>query len=183
MDWSYIAGFFDGEGSISSHSRNRRNSHQVQISQKFREDQVLHRVAEFLREQGVCCKVNDRRGCPAGYLLVCRHRSVKTFLEKCLPSLIVKRNKAIELLSKMESMQYRRDRITSELLGEAMTLYRQGKSWRQVGEEMGQSGDSLGRAARRYGVPLRSRSDVLRAWHFAKGHVPGGRRMANVYFL
>lgn len=92
MDWSYLAGFIDGEGSIKCYSQqfSRRNEvdprmqPRITIGQKHRE--VLDEIQLFL---GTEYKITLSRNCY--YLQISHEGTVRFILEGILPYTIVKK--------------------------------------------------------------------------------------------
>lgn len=98
MSWAYIAGFFDGEGTVTV-----RQGH-VTIFQK--EKRVLEKIQKFLAEQGVYSTLHhrqDRKHNNLGYVLaqwqlcVRRRQSVRMFLGGIRPYAIVKKQRIEDL--------------------------------------------------------------------------------------
>ncbi len=84
IDWSYVAGFFDGEGTVGTSGK---YSICASISQK--DLHVLDLIVHFLLGQGVEANIN---GYPSGASNLCiRARSLKSFLEGVRPYVIVKK--------------------------------------------------------------------------------------------
>lgn len=103
MDWSYVAGFFDGEGSI--HKDKKSNSWTVQLTQKDRE--VLDQIREFLINHsispvGIYYRLNGKtindKHFDIHILIFSKRANVIRFFQAVLPYLIVKKAKAKEAL-------------------------------------------------------------------------------------
>ena len=93
INWGYIAGFFDGEGSVGL-SRNKRTGNArfyVSIAQSEKNDGfwVLSKVAEFLRAHGV--SVKSVSGSTNFNLQINNLSGIRAFLEGVLPYLMVKK--------------------------------------------------------------------------------------------
>jgi hypothetical protein len=96
----YIAGLFDGEGSISYHigsaidDRTHRsyNTHFVYVRLSNNNRQVLELIRNAFG--GVITSRMDRYRVHRNYTLQIRMKKAKTFLEAILPYLVVKRNLA-----------------------------------------------------------------------------------------
>lgn len=103
MDWAYIAGFFDGEGCVGKYAH-----FHVSLVQAEPQELVIYKIADFLTSQGLRPTVsasNSRR--IKGHnrihrVEMNRQSDVKVFLEGVLPYLIVKREKAEQILAQVD---------------------------------------------------------------------------------
>lgn len=84
--WSYIAGFFDGEGCIYV---NKENRIRIEISQK--RTFVLEEIMKFLNTEGITSIISYSKNDKASELRINKHREIMDFLEKILPYTIVKK--------------------------------------------------------------------------------------------
>src|SRR5947208_8699022 len=140
MDWAYIAGFFDGEGTIGTTSQRHTRIYtywRLGISQKRRKDVVLDKIREFLQAQGIRCKIKPACGIKCETLDICAKDSIVLFLENCLPYLVVKKDKTELALAHIKSRKWRSSFIPNEIMETAMSLYREGISWREVTLQLG----------------------------------------------
>lgn len=101
MNWAYVAGFFDGEGCVGKYAH-----FHVSMNQAEPHDLVIYAIQDFLTTQGVESRVDvshsGRRNHNAVHVLSLNKQSeVKKFLEGVLPFLIVKREKAEEVLAEV----------------------------------------------------------------------------------
>lgn len=106
MSWPYIAGFFDGEGSIGVSSSNSGRKAGIYIAQSGRMGQiVLEEIQTFLRLRGVdssvfCTGITGiaKRTKPSYRLGVCGFTGTVTFLKGVLPYLRIKRAQAQDVI-------------------------------------------------------------------------------------
>ena len=89
MDWSYIAGFFDGEGNF--HMVFTKKS--IQIACRMYGESV-EAFQEMIRFMGFGKIYFDKKGTKVPELTITKKEYVKTFLEKIIPFLIVKKDHA-----------------------------------------------------------------------------------------
>jgi hypothetical protein len=99
ITWAYVAGFFDGEGSVLKDRRggDRWITFAVVFYQSNR--LVLDKIAEFFAEAAIPCRVYSYRSSrdrEAFALRVCGKENVFNVLDGMGPFLIVKRDKAGE---------------------------------------------------------------------------------------
>lgn len=106
MNWGYIAGLIDGEGSISIVCRQRKEGYPalepvLRIVNTNRE--ALEQVAKFLGGFVVKAKADARKNHNIVYnLCVSKHANLKKFLEKCMPHFIIKKKQAELMLKFLE---------------------------------------------------------------------------------
>src|SRR2546426_672564 len=128
MSWEYVAGFTDGEGYVSKATGLGKG---VVIYQHIRARQVIDEMAEFLRQYDIKCQVYERitRKSPGVTLTIWDAVSIRNFLTRTLPFLIVKRDPALALLARVQKSidraRERRRRIEAAanayLNGESLT--------------------------------------------------------------
>jgi len=100
MNWSYVAGVFDGEGSLSM----QRKVALVSISQSGEEGRVLTgAIRLFLRSQGVRSYVYPVKTTGFGKkqkyeLHIHKRESIRRFIHGVYPHLYVKKVKALDML-------------------------------------------------------------------------------------
>lgn len=127
MGWAYIAGFFDGEGSIVK-LRNTRGSYRISIGQNYLP--VLEQIGLFLNTYDIHWWITKKRGSKAypnssGYhLAFASSIGVRLFIEQILPYLIVKRDLAIKVLSELTNKSNKQP--TKEIYAAAKILLRKG---------------------------------------------------------
>jgi len=109
MTWQYIAGFFDGEGYLGAFANRARKSEKKywRISVAQKDKSVLEEILEFVgygyiyhnKTSGV-----NRTGI-YNYQIY-KQRDVYKFLTFVLPFLIVKRKKAIQCISEIDTSSF-----------------------------------------------------------------------------
>jgi intein/homing endonuclease len=113
VNWAYLAGFTDGDGCVTvEYGRgNRYFFGRIRWSQKAAASQVLHEIADFLRSNDI--KVTERNFsiATAGHkypqmeLAITNAEDTRRALTEMLPYLIVKRERAVQLLSVLNSVK------------------------------------------------------------------------------
>jgi len=98
INWAYIAGFFDGEGSIV---KLRTGCYRITFTQSTLP--VLHEIEEFLNILGVHTWITNKHSTKEGvfggyHLAFSKSTSVRLFLENVMEYLIVKQDKAQDCL-------------------------------------------------------------------------------------
>jgi len=90
--WAYIAGFFDGEGTISVRMSTERTGVAWSLAQSHaRGIMVLSRIQKFLALHGIKSSLYKPRTDKCNCLYVCRRSDVILIIEKLMPYLVVKR--------------------------------------------------------------------------------------------
>lgn len=110
MNWDYIAGFFDGEGSICCRivCKKKGESARVHISigQVARNGEVLSEIQHFLIKEGVeNPRLWKRTSKPADmhYLLISNKKGTEEFLKRIYNLVIVKKSKAESALEMLQN--------------------------------------------------------------------------------
>lgn len=96
MDWSYVAGFFDGEGSISiKNAKNKANTkfYTVCIAQKDRK--ILEEITEFLKQNRINSHIYSGRS--AQYIYISKQSEMLKFIRRIKSFCHVKLPKIQEL--------------------------------------------------------------------------------------
>ena len=96
ITWSYVAGFFDGEGNIS-HGMGK-SSTSIGLVQK--EVKVLHDIMGFLKINGIKARYNTncQKKRTYGRIIISAREPATKFLQAIYPFLIVKKLKAQDVL-------------------------------------------------------------------------------------
>lgn len=111
MNWSYLAGFTDGDGCITREfSRGKYAYARIRWSQKQTDSQVLHEIMDFLRKEGI--KVTERNFSvarsghrfPQVELGISNADDTRKVLTEILPYLVVKRARAEEALGLLNAV-------------------------------------------------------------------------------
>ena len=103
MNWHYLAGFFDGEGSIESLMRNNRIP-KIEIGQsRARGLYLLQEISAFLQSYGIASAVKPKvnRTASLGKLpmyVLCIQKDALVFLRHVLPYVRIKRSEAQDVL-------------------------------------------------------------------------------------
>jgi hypothetical protein len=190
MNWDYVAGFLDGEGTITiSHRKRRSNKDEwtckIIIFQK--NPAILYVIQKFLEENGIKSRVRPTHTYwqwDKGYRR--RHRLKKRvlshyglwienyqyeikFLENVVDKVYVKKTKTKEALEFL----YTRPRIkgwrtlTPELVDEWVRLYESGLSTVQIAEKYSKNSTTIVRCLRKRGVSFRLKhvsEDEVKEW-------------------
>lgn len=99
MDWSYIAGFFDGEGCVHLHKRKCRGWRRcLTIGQK--DPEPLEVIQEFLYKQGINLRFYkySNNGNAFYTLYVSKIRDIEKVIRNILPYLVIKREACEKML-------------------------------------------------------------------------------------
>ncbi len=161
MDWSYVAGFFDGEGSISR----TRTSETIAICQKSRA--VLDAIVEILHKEGVFrSRIEGRviknrlapNGSPINYLKISNVYDGLIFLRGIRSYSIVKRTRISEAIDFLERKKdcTRGERLFSKELLNRL-YWDEKKSICQIGNELGFSDSNVLRWMKKFRIPRRTR--------------------------
>lgn len=135
MNWSYIAGFFDGEGSIT------RVSKGVRISISQTNEPVLNDIKEFA---GYGFVFKNRKRQPhwkdSWVYYIARQEEVYKFLKSVYPHLTVKKELAQKTIPRLNSFvirQKKQEKKRTENKKQAKILREQGLTYRQIGAKLG----------------------------------------------
>jgi len=119
MNWSYIAGFIDGEGNIGL--LHRRNTKRIEPYLKLINSnrEVLEEIRKFVGFGTV--RLNNKGGFKPNWrdtyvLIFSRRDHIKTILMNCINDLIVKRKQA-ELMLKFIEIREKKHKMGSPLKG------------------------------------------------------------------
>lgn len=132
MTWEYIAGFFDGEGSITSHGKNYR----ITIPQTNLE--VLKAIKNFCG-YGTVFEIKKRKSHwkDAWVFYIARQDDVQSFLERLRPLLVVKKastERALEVLKVDNRTRKLKTAIQNRKKQQAIALRKHGMTYRKIGE-------------------------------------------------
>ena len=128
MDWSYVAGFFDGEGSVIF----TKNSIKLQFSNT--DKQMLKKLHKFLGCGNIRFSYrNLDKWKPQGVLVVGKHEDVIPILDKLKDLCIIKKSKIKKAIDYYENKKWHYQQIDMERLTK---LRNNGMSIRKIAEEM-----------------------------------------------
>lgn len=145
MDWSYVAGFFDGEGHVGEHrfaSTGGYRTHYLTMVQSMPQHQVLFEIKKFLEDHGIQCRIHtnyrqyERKRHPLTCLTVGSTDNVLKFYEGVMPYLIVKRQQASAALDRAKK-RAQKARDFQGRLKKATADYIAGSGTRALGEKYG----------------------------------------------
>lgn len=164
MNWSYVAGFLDGEGSITSSASLRRPIH-YRVSIVNTHEETIKQLISFLDSEDIkSLTIIKRRRNPKHkpcYVVdVNKISEMIKFLERVEPYCITKKEalkKALEWARKTKGNEMRDEGE----LERGLLLYRQGKSLSDVRKILNIPEATLWNYAKRKGVSLRKSG-----WHF-----------------
>jgi len=139
MNWSYIAGFFDGEGSIVPISSNGK-SYRVSIAQSNKE--VLELMAEFLDQYGIHTWITYKQPTsltrlPGYHLSFSKSTSVRFFLEIIEGEIIVKRKLVLGVLNNLTDVVV--TPISETELVDMIAMHNDGLPQREIANLLGRS--------------------------------------------
>ena len=132
MDWKYIAGFFDGEGSITQ----TQGRHRLYITQANLE--VLELIKAFVG-YGKVSPITKRKNHwkDAWVYFIGDMHQVQQFLEGILPYLIVKKDKAknaiVEIRLRIDRIDKAQE-LKTRKMQQAVALRQQGLTYRAIGQ-------------------------------------------------
>lgn len=158
MTYSYIAGFFDGEGHVSLIPSIHRCA--LSLTQSTKQDRVLFEIQAFLREEGIPSQIHhpQLRGAqlPVRHLLITNAAAIAHCLERMLPFLIVKRSAAEQALSYVKNVLARR-RFRQERGQQWIVEYKAGDSTITIARRHAVTPAAIKWTLKKYGVPIRDK--------------------------
>lgn len=161
MNWSYVAGFFDGEGTVGFLPR-KGHGFRTYVSMAQTDNDghlVLKKIRSFLLSQGVKLSLYPvRRLKNTSVLCSYKHETVKHFLEFVLPLLIVKKVAALRALQEISDREWR-VAATIEQRKKAAKLYLAGASMEEVKKRFGIGQEALHKGLSECGQRMRTRSE------------------------
>jgi hypothetical protein len=141
MDWSYFAGFLDGEGSILLIPPRVR----LYISNTNKD--VLEKIKRFVGCGRVYhIKRNNEKWLPQYGWAIGNHKDVLRILENIENKLIVKRELCIKAIFYIKNKRWQRDYISKEELKKLVYL----KSSRKIAKKLGVSQFSVLKYLKKY---------------------------------
>jgi len=136
MNWSYIAGFFDGEGTIDPCENNR---YKVGITQANKK--VLKEIQLFTKI-GYIHYIKKRKSHwkDAWFYYISKQEDVYKFLNKISPFLVVKRKEVLKIIPELKEKvaQMEEQKLKSiKRKRLAKKLRKKGLSYREIGKQVG----------------------------------------------
>lgn len=134
MNWDYIGGFFDGEGTLVG----RRKGFRIGITQTNKK--VLEEIKSF-SQIGRICSITKRKlhWKDSWVYFVAKQSDVYLFLKKVEPKVVVKKKlvgKAIRALRIYLEIEKRKKLIFETKVKEAKDLRSQGLTYREIGKRL-----------------------------------------------
>lgn len=134
MDWNYIAGFFDGEGTLVG----RRRGFRIGITQTNRK--VLEEIKKFSGIGHVCSITKRKKHWKDSWLyFIAKQSDVYRFLKRAEPRLIVKKElagKAIKVLRAYLKEEKRKKLALRARIKKAKDLRSKGLTYREIGKRL-----------------------------------------------
>jgi hypothetical protein len=181
MDWSYVAGFFDGEGHVSVIStRHRWKTYSVSMANTHKP--TCLRIARFLRQRGIQVSFYPQKGTGHSWktcwkIAVTDRFSAHRFLKSIEPLCLTKRKAVRGVIAFIETRDWALWHSRAEFL-RAYKLYGTGLSLRDVERATGISSRRLRDKAGDYGVRIRKHREAIRL-HYARLRLPTSVQMAS----
>ena len=135
MNWSYIAGFFDGEGSLTHNGKGFR------ITVPQTNEEVLNKIRDF-SGVGYVIKLRKREAHwkDAWLYYIASTKGVCIFLEKASPYLVLKKKLALETIPylKKELIRMKKKKeLYKKRKKQAKKLRGKGLDYRTIGKKLG----------------------------------------------
>ena len=165
MSWEYIAGFFDGEGTVGKSGRVPF----LQIVQMKRNNFVLRRINKFLTSQGIDNKIYQVKSRQTNFkqsritvLRINRTDDISLFLAFVMPLLYVKRKRSEEIREYIENGNFNtRGKVLRKL--EAATIdYVNGMTAVGAAKKHGTSWVSLRAHLKKQNIEVRNQSAAMK---------------------
>jgi hypothetical protein len=167
MEWAYVAGYFDGEGTIVRRRMDR--GYQLEITNT--DLRSLQQIQRFVGAGSIRQRTRRNmspRHRPAYRLGIYRRKDAVRLCRATLPYLIVKKDKARFLLDTVENQRFSSDLPTKtdpDFMSKVRHLYWDRKcSLSEVAKILGVNAMTLLHFMMRSGIPRRSRSEAARLW-------------------
>lgn len=158
MNWSYIAGFLDGEGSIRVEHKIPRV--RIELFNTNREViEEIHRFLGFGNVYHIPAKKRSKQKQRKDqyWLSITHHEDVLFFLKKVTKFLIVKKKKAEEALKLLKRHKWSNvGKLRHVSKEELIDLYwGKGMTLKQIGNKFGVSADAIWYKMKKLGIPRR----------------------------
>lgn len=165
MDWSYVAGYFDGEGTAGLW-RQRKYGYLARISWCNTHEESLRAIQAFIgcghmskpRTHGLGSK-------PVFVLSVSRRADIIRVLDAMMPHLIIKRDVSAKVrdhaLHNIKDEPGRRGQVVALTEDELRQLHwGDGHSIMEISRQLGVSHSAVSRVMKQRGIPVRSRAGM-----------------------
>jgi hypothetical protein len=139
MNWSYVAGFFDGEGHVGNHSR-AYDAWRISMAQRATARIVIEEIYDFLQENGIRSRIYENFMAGSGkyrgkthmaVLTITKAQYLEPFLLGVLPFLIVKKERA-ELALKWAIATVAKQKASADKLELALDAYAGGMFAKEI---------------------------------------------------
>lgn len=135
MNWDYIAGFFDGEGTFGNYG----SGYKISVTQTNKK--VLEKIQSFTKLGHIHhLKKRKSHWKDAWVYYIAKQEDVYIFLNKILDKLVVKKETSSKALPKLRKKIKNRERQrirTIKRKRQAKNLRKEGFSYRQIGKKLG----------------------------------------------
>lgn len=150
MDWSYIAGYFDGEGTITNSNKKTCKRFHIAITntnlESLKEMQLYSNLGHIYK-----CKRRGKEYYKDTWVwLIQRNKEIIYFLEKIEPISIVKKDKAVFVKNHLLEREAQR-KTPENLKVKLIEISRKGLSLIQMANELGIDRDTISTYLRIYG--------------------------------
>jgi len=168
----YVAGFFDGEGSVRLIEGKQRYNSVHNIAKEYRclrvgliwtntNYEVIVAIKEFLGVGRICCSSGTNiRHASCYRLFVQNHEDCLKITNKLIPLTIVKREKLVKLVEAIENWSWRVPKIDKEVLEK---LYIKEQLFlKDIAKRLGSKRQTIAWYLKKYNIPKRSYGETLK---------------------
>lgn len=146
ISWSYITGFFDGDGCIHFKNRENKDNYKhrtmmVYLDQAKFQGQVLYEISTFLKKENIEHRIvfNGKSG-KYLRLVISSLTNCEYFLKKVLPYTIVKKEKVINAIKYIGEKNHKNLKFTNKEKEKIIVWYKKGFTQRKIASLWGKSG-------------------------------------------
>lgn len=144
MNWDYIAGFFDGEGTVfkSHRNRNGRTEHIASVTMYNTHREVLEQIQNFLGGAGsiyVHLRPDRPNTKPCYAYRIAGHRTLQRILPKLISRSVLKRDGLKEVYSFVMTNRWKHNKLTWPQVAEVIGSVRAGVKRRDLADRFGVS--------------------------------------------
>jgi hypothetical protein len=158
VEWSFVAGFFDGEGNVANRMRGKSSNPYWQLQFSNTNLEVLRAIRNFLGTGNIYEVKPKPPGKKVCYSLrIYGARPIVKVADSMLPFAIVKKPQLLKLRKAIRSHQSSKFKPGFSLLPpeELEALYTSGLSTRAIGKRLGVSGNAVLRRMKLEGIARR----------------------------